>query len=427
MGEPRGEQDRMEPTEGRTGLVLAGGGARAAYQVGVLQAIKEILPDPKVNPFPIISGTSAGAVNAGALAVYADDFGKAVDNLLEVWRNFEPRHVYRSDFPGVFANSTRWLSGFFFGAFLKNKRISLLDNRPLQHLLSRRLDFSRIQGNIDAGALDAVAITCSGYTSGQSCSFYQAREGTEEWKRSTRIGIKADIAVEHLMASSAIPFMFPAHKLNREYFGDGSMRQIAPVSPALHLGADRVIVVGTARIRSETPERTRGDIYPSLAAIAGHVMNSIFLDSLAVDIERLERINRTISCVPVDALRKMGLTLHHVDVLVLTPSEPLDAIALKHVRSLPWPIRFLLRSVGAMRRGGANLASYLLFEKGYCRELIELGYKDTLAQRDEVEAFMAGGLSTVPGAYLRTARFRVTAAMRAAAAAAESQGGTTPA
>ena len=397
----------MESTGGKTGLVLAGGGARAAYQVGVLQAIKEILPDKKTNPFPIISGTSAGAVNAGALAVYADDFGKSVDNLLEVWRNFEPRYVYRSDFPGVATNSSRWLAGLFFGAFLKNKPISMLDNRPLESLLKRRLDFGRIAGNIESGALDAVAITCSGYTSGQSCSFYQGREGMEDWQRTTRIGIKAKIGVEHLMASSAIPFLFPAHKLNREFFGDGSMRQIAPVSPALHLGADRVIVVGTAKLRSEAPERTRGDIYPSLAQIAGHVMNSIFLDSLSVDIERLERINRTISCVPSDALRKMGLTLHHVDVLVLTPSEPLDAIAVKHVRSLPWPIRFLLRSIGAMRRGGANLASYLLFEQGYCRELIDLGYRDTIARRDEVEAFISGGLSTVPGAYLRTVKLFV--------------------
>jgi NTE family protein len=406
----------MESTGGKAGLVLAGGGARAAYQVGVLQAIKEIVPEPKVNPFPIICGTSAGAVNAGALAVHADDFAKSVDNLLEVWRNFEPRHVYRSDFPGVAANSTRWLGGFFFGAFVRNRRISLLDNRPLQSLLSRRLDFSRVAKNIEAGALEALAITCSGYTSGQSVSFFDGREGMDNWKRSQRIGIRTPIGVEHLMASSAIPFLFPAHKLHREYFGDGSMRQIAPVSPALHLGADRVLVVGTAKIRSDAPERTRGDIYPSLAQIAGHVMNSIFLDSLAVDIERLERINRTISCVPLETLRKMGLTLHHVDVLVLTPSEPLDAIALKHVRSLPWPIRFLLRSVGAMRRGGANLASYLLFEKGYCRELIELGYKDTMQRREEVEAFIAGGLSTVPGAYLRTHKFFVTTAMKEEAA-----------
>ena len=393
---------------GKAGLVLAGGGARAAYQVGVLQALREIAPDPKANPFPIICGTSAGAVNAGALAVHADDFGHAVENLLEVWRNFEPRHVYRSDFVGVFANSARWFASLVFGAWMKNKRVSLLDNRPLQSLLARQLDFGRIEKNIASGALDAIAITCSGYTSGQSCSFFQGNEQLEGWKRSQRIGIKTRITVTHLMASSAIPFLFPAHHVNREFFGDGSMRQIAPVSPALHLGADRVIVVGTARIRNESPERTRGDTYPTLAQIAGHVMNSIFLDSLAVDLERLERINRTISCVPRETLQRMGLSLHHVDVMVLTPSEPLDAIALKHVRSLPWPIRFLLRSIGAMRRGGANLASYLLFERGYCRELIQLGYDDTIKRREELEAFLAGGLAMVPGAYARTVRFMAT-------------------
>jgi NTE family protein len=405
----------LESTGGKSALVLAGGGARAAYQVGVIQALRDVLPDPKVNPFPIICGTSAGAVNAGALAVHADDFGKAVDNLLQVWRHFQPHHVYRSDFPGVAANSGRWLAGFFFGALLKNRRVSMLDNKPLESLLARRLDFSRIEKNIRSGALDAVAMTCSGYTSGQSCSFFEASEQFEGWQRSQRIGIKTRIGVEHMMASSAIPFLFPAYKLNREYFGDGSMRQVAPVSPALHLGADRVVVVGTARIRNDAPERTRGDHYPTLAQIAGHVMNSIFLDSLAVDLERLERINRTISAVPPELLKKMGLTLHHVDVLVLTPSEPLEAIAVKHVRSLPWTIRFLLRTVGAMRRGGANLASYLLFEKGYCNELIELGYQDTIKRRDEVEAFLAGGVCAVPGAYARTVKFMVPAAKSASA------------
>jgi NTE family protein len=396
----------MESTGGgKAGLVLAGGGARAAYQVGVLQALKEMLPDPKANPFAIICGTSAGAVNAGALAVHADDFGKAVDNLLEVWRHFQPHHVYRADFFGATSNSVKWLFSLLLGAWIKNKRVSLLDNRPLEALLARNLDFARIARNIQAGALDAVGITCSGYTSGQSCSFFEGSESLEGWKRSQRIGIKTHITVEHLMASSAIPFLFPPYHLNREYFGDGSMRQVAPVSPALHLGADRVVVVGTARIRNDVPERTRGDLYPTFAQVAGHVMNSIFLDSLAVDLERLERINRTVSCSSPEALRKMGLTLHHVDVLVLTPSEPLDTIAVKHVRSLPWTIRFLLRSIGAMRRGGANLASYLLFEQGYCNELIQLGYHDTLKRREEVEAFLAGGLSSVPGAYARTVKF----------------------
>jgi NTE family protein len=275
----------------------------------------------------------------------------------------------------------------------------------LQALLERRVPFGQIAKNIENGSLDALAITCSGYTSGQSCSFFEGRAELDGWRRSQRVGIKTEITVEHLMASAAIPFLFPAHKLNREYFGDGSMRQIAPVSPALHLGADRVLVVGTARLKTESPERTRGEIYPSVAQVAGHVMNSIFLDSLAVDIERLERINRTISVVPPDALRKMGLTLHHVDVLVLTPSEPLDQIAIKHVRHLPYPIRMLLRSIGAMRRGGANLASYLLFEQGYCRELIQLGYNDTMKRREEVEAFLVGAMCPVPGAFARTGKF----------------------
>ena len=392
---------------GKCGLVLAGGGARAAYQVGVLQAIREMLPEPRVNPFPIICGTSAGAVNAGSLACHADDFGNAVEQLLGVWRNFTPHHVYRADWLGATTNNLRWMAGFLFGAFMKRRRSSLLDNRPLEGLLSKYLDFSRIEQNINKKALDAIAITCSGYTSGQSCSFFQGAEGIDNWKRSMRIGIKTQLTVQHLMASSAIPFVFPPYHVNREFFGDGSMRQIAPVSPALHLGADRVVVVGTARIRNEAPDRLRGDNFPTLAQIAGHVMNSIFLDSLSVDIERLERINRTVSCSSPEALKKMGLSLHHVDVLVLTPSEPLDQIAIKHMPNLPWTIRFMLRSVGAMRRGGANLASYLLFEQNYCRELIDLGYNDTIKRREEVESFIAGGLSIVPGSYARTVRFMV--------------------
>src|SRR5688572_452963 len=217
------DRRRMEEPSGKTGLVLAGGGARAAYQVGVLQAIREIVPDTRRNPFPIICGTSAGAVNAGALAVHADDFGRAVENLLEVWRNFEPRHVYRADFIGVFANSSKWFASLLFGALMKNKPVSLLDNRPLANLLGRKLDFTRIERNIASGALDAVSITCSGYTSGQSCSFFEGAATLDGWKRSARIGIKAKIQVGHLMASSAIPFLFPAHHLNREFFGDGSM------------------------------------------------------------------------------------------------------------------------------------------------------------------------------------------------------------
>jgi NTE family protein len=200
------------------------------------------------------------------------------------------------------------------------------------------------------------------------------------------------IGAEHLMASSALPFIFPAVKINREYFGDGTMRQMAPVSPALHLGADRVMVIGTGRqIVNVEPPRVRSSLYPSLAQIAGHALNSIFLDSLYVDIERLNRINRTIALIPPDKLREAGLPLRRIKVLVISPSQPLERIAVRFVGDLPWPIRFLLRGIGAMNRNGSNLASYLLFEKGFCQALIELGYEDTMARRPEVLEFLETG------------------------------------
>ena len=216
------------------------------------------------------------------------------------------------------------------------------------------------------------------------------------WKRSQRIGIPTKLQVDHLMASAAIPFAFPAIKLNREFFGDGSMRQMAPVSPALHLGAERIFVVGTAKLTKELPHRMRSDNYPSLAQIAGHALSSIFLDTLVVDLELLARVNSTLMLVNPDKLRDSGLPLHHVDVCVSCPSQSLDSLAPQYVRNLPWPVRFLMRSIGAMRRGGATLASYMLFDKEYCRALIKLGYEDTIARRDDIAVFFDPAACPVP-------------------------------
>ena len=371
----------------KAGLILAGGGARAAYQVGVLKAVRELLPLPEQNPFPILCGTSAGAVNAATLAVFADNFDVAVGNLLEVWENFRAHHVYRSDPISIARLGVRWLAALTLISRTTPK--SLLDNAPLADMLARNLDFGRIQENIDNGALYAVSITCSGYTSGQSVSFYQGGPGTEAWERTQRVGAAMPLRVEHLTASSALPFLFPAVKINREYFGDGSMRQIAPISPALHMGADRVLVIGTGRQSvSAEPPRVRGNLYPSLAQIAGHALNSIFLDSLYVDIERLQRINRTVSLIPPEMLTEAGLPLRQVKVLVISPSQPIERIAVRFLHELPWTIRFLLRGIGAMNRNGSNLASYLLFERGFCRALIDLGYQDTMARRAEVLEFL---------------------------------------
>jgi NTE family protein len=378
----------LDPVKSKSGLVLTGGGARAAYQVGVLKAIREMLPSGCANPFHILCGTSAGAVNVASLAVFSDNFEAGVSHLLGVWENFRVHHVYRSDAPGIIQSGARWLAAMML--IRRSSPISLLDNTPLGDMLSSGLDFSRIQDNIDAGSLYALSITCSGYSSGQSVSFYQGGGECVPWERMQRVGCAMPIGVEHLMASSALPFIFPAVKINREYFGDGSMRQVAPISPALHLGADRVLVVSTGR-QTQDMARVRSGVYPSLAQIAGHALNSIFLDSLHLDIERLQRINRTISLIPPENLKSAGLPLRKVDVLVISPSEPIERIAARHLKELPRSVRFLLRGVGAMNRSGSNLASYLLFERGFCNALINLGYEDTIARAGEVRAFLDAG------------------------------------
>jgi NTE family protein len=376
-----------ESQRSKAGLVLTGGGARAAYQVGVLKAVREILPKQAKNPFPILCGTSAGAINAATLAVFADDFDNAVERLLGVWENFHVHHVYRTDPIGIGRVGARWLAAMML--LSRTSPQSLLDNSPLAEMLQRSLEFGRIQENIDNGALYAVSITCSGYSSGQSVSFYQGGPDTEAWERTQRVGSAMPIRAEHLLASSALPFIFPAVKINREYFGDGSMRQIAPVSPALHLGADRVLVVSTARQDSSAePPRVRGNLYPSVAQIAGHALNSIFLDSLNADIELLQRINRTISLIPTERVREAGLPLRQIKVLVISPSQPIERMVVRHAQELPWTVRFLLRGIGAMNRNGSNLASYLLFETGYCKALIDLGYQDTMARRPEIVEFL---------------------------------------
>ncbi|HZF24294.1 MAG TPA: patatin-like phospholipase family protein [Burkholderiales bacterium] len=372
----------------RIGLILTGGGARAAYQVGFLRAVSHMLPRGTPNPFQIICGTSAGAVNAAVMAAGATDFHRAVRRLMLVWKYFHADQVYRSDVLSVISTGSKWLGAMLLGGLGRNNPTSLLDNSPLAQLLRRYLDFNGIRSSIEAGALYALSVTASGYTSGQSVSFFQGVPGLAGWQRARRIGVPEMIDIDHLMASSALPFIFPAVPLRREFFGDGSMRQIAPISPALHLGADRVIVIGAGRHAGAATERTRTIAYPSLAQIAGHALNSIFLDSLEVDIERLQRINRTIRLISPEDRSRHDVQLREIDVLVISPSEEIDRIAARYTRELPRPIRFLLRGLGATRTGGATLTSYLLFEPAYCGALIALGYKDTMAKREEILRFI---------------------------------------
>jgi NTE family protein len=244
---------------------------------------------------------------------------------------------------------------------------------------------------INSGALRALAVSASSYSTGESISFYQGNDLLSGWRRARRVGLRAEIGVEHLLASSALPFIFPPVRIRREYFGDGSMRQMAPVSPALHLGAQRVFVISVGRQLAEGQVRVQTDAYPSLAQIAGHALNSIFLDGLETDIERLQRINRTLRLMPPESRDPDLFQLREVEVLVMRPSQDLGALATQHARTLPIAVRMLLSLIGGMRRGGGTLVSYLLFEQAYCRALIDLGYQDTMARREEVVQFLGAG------------------------------------
>ncbi len=372
----------------KVGLVLTGGGARAAYQVGVLRAIAAMLPEGAPNPFPVICGTSAGAINAAGVAISARNFHEGVRQLVAVWENAHVSQVYRSDPIGVFVNSARWLASTLFGGFGKRGAVSMLDNSPFAQLLEQSVPLRGVQKSIQAGALHALGITAWGYSSGQSVTFYQGVNSIAPWKRALRVGIPARIGIEHLLASSAIPFLFPAIKLNREYFGDGSMRQLAPISPALHLGAERVLVIGVRKAVDTLPERVKVEGYPPPAQIAGHVMSSIFLDSLDVDLERLQRINNTIRLIPKKRLESNHMPLRRVESMVISPSIEINQIAEQHALALPRTIRLFYGAIGATGRDGSALLSYVLFEEPFCRALIELGHRDTMLRKAEILQFL---------------------------------------
>lgn len=375
-----------------TGLILSGGGARAAYQVGVLAAIADLLPDAAKNPFPVIVGTSAGAINAVGLACGALHFSEAIRRLTAVWQGFHTHQVYRSDWPGVLRQAGRFVGHSLLGLG-GDMPVALLDSSPLRELLGRELDFSGIHAAVAHRQLRAVAVTAFGYESGQAVTFYQGRGSIDPWFRHRRVGVPTRLSLEHLLASAAIPLIFPPVKVNREYFGDGAVRQSAPISPALHLGATRVLVVGVSgnlQGSGAPPQdvpRVQNLRPPSLAQISGHMLNSTFIDSLEGDIELLQRLNHMSGLVP-SGLHPRGLGLKPVDVLVIAPSQPLDQIAARHRHELPKTLRMFLRGPGATRASGAGVLSYLLFEAGYCGELIELGYQDAMARKDALSSFL---------------------------------------
>ena len=379
----------MDKATNKIALVLTGGGARAAYQVGALKALAELLPGCRTSPFQIICGSSAGAINAAALACHASSFKLGVRRLERVWGHFTSGQIYRTNLWGMTLGSVRWLAALFRPGPEGPSRRALMDNTPMRQLLSRIIRFDRIERALAKGHLSAVSVTCSGYSSRESVSFFEGTDDLQPWRRQRRSGVQARIQLDHLMASSAIPLLFSPVKIHREYFGDGSVGLLSPLSPALHLGADRVMVIGVADTEGEERMANAGKAHPTIAEVAGHVLDSVFIDSLGSDLENLERVNRTLDALAEGSRPGGDLGLKHVDTLVLSPSRNLASLAGKHVAELSATARFFFRRIGVTELSGSVFLSYLLFEAGYTRELMALGYADTLARKDEVLRFFA--------------------------------------
>ena len=359
------------------GLMLSGGGARNAYQVGVLKAIAEHLPEGAPSPFRVISGTSAGAINAGGLAAGAHNFRQCIDDLENVWGNLKISDVYQTDKVSSIRAAAATILQLVRVRDTADQPRSILDNAPLQALLEKNIDFDRFQKNIDEGWLDAVAFNTSSYTSGKSISYFMGNQNIQEWDVVRRKGVRDTLTVEHLMGSSAIPMVFPAVRIRNDYQGDGALRQTSPLSPLLSMGANRLLIIGVSNSanESDTPNTIERP-YPSPGQISGYLFESLFLESLDADLERLEHYNTLLRNVPGRHIQLDGSVIQPVDKVVITPSVDVRDIVSRHMHRFPKSMKVVLRVLGAHKPEGRQISSYLLFESSFCQELMELGYSD---------------------------------------------------
>ena len=369
--------------ESKTALILGGGGARAAYQVGVLKAIAEFVPQGSKNPFPIVCGTSAGSINTVALASNASNFHEGVQKINHVWSNFELKQVFYVDAKNLFKRIFKWLWHSLGLGKSENGPSSLLDNQPLRELLNDYISFEKIDASIKNGDLHGYCLTACSYSSGESTTFFDGDSNIEDWIRTHREGTRTKMSIDHLMASSAIPVIFPSVKLDDEYFGDGSMRQLSPVSPALHLGAQKILIIGL-RLKDNKVDEKNAIKRPSLGEISGYVLDTLFLNSLQSDVERMERVNKLIA-----QKNNQDLNLKVIEHKIIYPSKDISDIALKHYKCLPRSFRIALKLLGLAKGNSRRFISYLMFSKTFCQEVIELGYQDALSQKAELVSFLA--------------------------------------
>lgn len=368
-----------------TGVVLTGGGARAAYQVGVLRAISDMNPDWEF-PFQVIVGTSAGAINALALAGGGPIFRHSVSRLEKLWSELESDHVYRSNTYDILRNMTSVARRLLAGDD-RATPLSLLNNAPLRELLDREIDFAEVRQRIDDGQISAVGVNACGYSTGQNVCFFDGRDDLKSWTVGQRAGARTTLALEHVLASAAIPTVFPPVQINREYFGDGVTRQMAHISPALRLGAERVMVIGVSANSMCPSQRPAEQEVPAFAQIIAHMFNGMFLDTLDYDIDRLRLINQLVSLVPRKKLEESGLELKPVELLEISPSERIDEIAGRYMDGMPLVLRNLVGGTTTRSLTGGSLASYLLFDRRFSAELIKLGYKDAQSHARQIERF----------------------------------------
>lgn len=368
------------------GLVMGGGGARAAYQVGFLRCLARRCPDLEI---PYITGVSAGAINAALLASHHGSFIQAVDELSGLWANLTVEQVFSASPFFFFQNIIRWGAQLLSGGRSPVRTRGLVDTTPLDRFLSEALhpvdrELTGIAYNLSRDRLKAVAITTASYSTGQSITWVQGN-GIEPWTRPGRCARLTKLTLDHVMASTALPLFFPAVELVDGWYGDGGMRQTAPLSPALHLGADRIIAISTryGRSRAEAEERTV-EGYPPPAQVAGVLMNSIFLDLLDADGLRLERINSLVKKLPPGERQGM----REVRLLTLRPSRDLGKLARGYEPKLPPAIRFMTRGLGTRNTDSPDALSLILFQPDYLRALMEIGEEDAMNRTDEVLAFL---------------------------------------